>query len=234
MRARIHYFDVTAEQGSALSTFEMFDSPARERRVCIIPAAGFYGTLGDLLATDIMTGWAQADRIDVAIALDSWLPTRGTRTTGARNTARRLVLSDGALQPIQPSAPVQWTFSEPFGMQEVVELPFTETILKARHLRVRDIGNYLNQTPLRQVRDPATPEPVAADDSGRSSQRFLIDVIVGNGDKRRRITAQGRDIYAVTAPIVVEAAERQLVDASNFVQTLERNGELTLARSYLP
>jgi Saccharopine dehydrogenase NADP binding domain len=244
LRGRVHYFDVTAEQGSALSTFDVFDAAARERGVFVVPAAGFYGGLGDLLATSAMSGWEQADRIDIAIALDSWQPTRGTRRTGQRNTAQRLALSDGTLKGIEPSAPASWSFPEPFGIQDVVELPFTETILIARHLRVPEIRNYLNQAPLRDVRDPATPGPVAADEHGRSNQRFLIDAIVRNGAEEHRVTASGRDIYAVTAPIVVEAVERvckgpyrdagalalgQLVDASDFLQTLARMGELVLA-----
>jgi hypothetical protein len=241
LRAGIHYFDLTAEQGSALATFETFDGPARERGVCVVPAAGFYGGLSDLLATYAMSGWAQADAIDIAIALDRWWPTRGTRETGARNTAARLVLTGGALEPIKPSTPPPWVFAEPFGAQDVVELPFTETILIARHLQVRDIVSYLNEAPLRDLRNAATPQPVAADEHGRSAQRFLVDVIVQNGDQQRRVTAGGRDIYAITAPIVVQAVERvcgapqrsggayalgQLVDASDFLQGLE----LTLTR----
>jgi hypothetical protein len=35
-----------------------------------------------------------------------------------------------------------------------------------------------------------------------------MDVIVRKGRHERRVLARGRDIYAVTAPIVVEAAER--------------------------
>lgn len=244
LRARMHYFDLTAEQGSALSTFEVFDAPARERGILVVPATGFYGGLGDLLATYAMRGWTQADRIDIAVALDSWWPTRGTRLTGARNTAPRLVLSGGRLEAIQPSAPASWTFPEPFGTHDVVEVPFTETILMARHLRVRDVRSYLNQAPLRDLRDPATPEPVAADERGRSNQRFLIEVNARNGDETRSVTASGRDIYAVTAPIVVEAVERvakrphggagalalgQLVDATDFLQTLMRMGELVVS-----
>lgn len=244
LRAGIHYFDVTAEQGSARSTLELFDAPARERGVVVVPAAGFYGGLGDLLATYAMNGLARADRIDIAIALDSWWPTRGTRETGQRNTAPRLALSDGTLQPVQPSAAAPWAFPEPFGAQDVVEMPLTETILLAHHVGVRDIHNYLNQAPLRDLRDPSTPAPVAADDRGRSNQHFLIDVIVRSGDKARRVTAQGRDIYAVTAPIVVEAVDRacsrpnpasgafalgQIVDASDFLQALTRSGDLAVA-----
>ena len=234
LRCRIHYFDVTAEQGSARSTFERFDAPAHERGIVVVPAAGFYGGLGDLLATAAMRDWLRADRIDIAIALDSWWPTRGTRRTGARNTAPRLVLSDGKLKHIEPSAPAAWNFSEPFGTQDVVEVPLTETILIARHLDVREMHNYINEAPLRDLHDLATPEPVATDDSGRSNQRFLIDVIARNGDQEHRITASGRDIYAVTAPIVVEAVERvcershdggafalaQLVDAAAFLTAL--------------
>ncbi|MGC2131267.1 MAG: saccharopine dehydrogenase NADP-binding domain-containing protein [Candidatus Aquilonibacter sp.] len=235
LRVRVHYFDVTAEQASALSTFELFDAPARKRGICVVPAAGFYGGLGDLLATYAMRGWAQADRVDIAIALDSWWPTPGTRRTGARNTAPRLVLSGGTLQPIQPSVAQSWTFPEPFGTQEIVEVPLTETILIARHLHVVEAHNYLNRAPLRDLSDPATPGPVAADEHGRSNQRFLIDVIVRNGDEERHVTTTGRDIYAISAPIVVEAIERvcvgshkdggtfalgQLVDASAFLHAL--------------
>ena len=119
-----------------------------------------------------MHGWTRADRIDIAIALDSRWPTRGTRNTGARNTAPRLVIFGGELTELAPSAPETWNFPQPFGTQEVIELPFTETILLARHLQVREMHNYLNQAPLRDLRDPATPEPVAADAYGRSSQHF--------------------------------------------------------------
>lgn len=241
LRGRVHYFDVTAEQGSALSTFASFDAPARERGMLVVPAAGFYGGLGDLLATDAMGDWSHADRIDIAIALDSWLPTPGTRRTGQRNTAPRLTLSDGVLKPLQPSAPVSWNFPAPFATQDVVELPFTEMILMSRHLRVSHVRSYMNHAPLRDLRDPATPGPIAADERGRSNQHFLIDLVVRNGGEERRVTVSGRDIYAVTAPIVVEAVERatqsphqragafalgQLVDASETLRALERAEEL--------
>lgn len=243
LRARVHYFDVTAEQLSARSTFERFDAPARERDIVIVPAAGFYGGLGDLLATYAMNASTQVDRIDIAIALDSWWPTRGTRSTGARNTAPRLTLSNGELRQLEAAAAATWNFPEPFGTQDVVELPFTETILMARHLRVREIHTYMNQAPLRDLRNPATPEPVAADEHGRSNQHFLVDVFARNGDAEHRVTASGRDIYAITGPIVVEAVERlcdhsqkhagafalgQVVDARGFLRALVRMRELLI------
>jgi hypothetical protein len=58
------------------------------------------------------------------------------------------------------------------------------------------------------LRDPTTPAPVASDASGQSSQQFAMEIIAERGRETRRIAASGRDIYAVTAPLVVEALER--------------------------
>lgn len=128
-------------------------------------------------------------------------------------------------------------------------MPLTETVLIAHHLRTREMHHYINERPLRHLRDPATPQPVADDERGRSNQRFVVDTIVRTTDNQCRVTATGRDIYAITAPIVVEAVERivrisdgragafalgQIVDASDFLQTLTRSGEITLETSVLP
>ena len=211
LRARVHYVDVTAEQPSALATFERFAALAREAEIIVVPAMGFYGGLGDLLATALMGDWAAADEIRIGIALDSWRPTRGTRLTGSRNTATRVVIADGELKPLADPAPsASWNFPEPFGVQDVIELPFTETVLIARHLRVSNLRTYLNLAPLRDLRDSSTPPPTPADETGRSAQTFLLDVIARNGTGTRRAIARGRDIYAFTAPLVVEAVSRIL------------------------
>lgn len=211
LRAGIHYLDVTAEQPSAQATFETFDAAAREAGVAVIPAMGFYGGFADLLVTAAMGDWDSADEIRIGIALDSWLPTQGTRTTGARNTAKRLVISDGRLEPLpQPAAEAAWTFPAPFGGQNVVELPFSEVVLIARHLRTRELHTYLNDLALRDIRNPSTPPPTPADETGRSAQQFAVEATVRRGDATRRIVAQGRDIYAVSAPLVCEAVQRVL------------------------
>jgi hypothetical protein len=77
-----------------------------------------------------------------------------------------------------------------------------------RHLRTFEIRSLLNLAPLRDIEDPDTPPPVAVDERGRSSQLFLVDVVVRKGSEKRRTIVRGRDIYAVTAPIIVEAVER--------------------------
>ena len=55
-----------------------------------------------------------------------------------------------------------------------------------------------------------TETPAPADERGRSAQTFLVDVIVRSGGTERRAAATGCDIYAVTAPLAVEAVHRLL------------------------
>jgi hypothetical protein len=157
--------------------------------------------------------WANAD-VGIYIALDSWQPTPGTRLTGARNKARRLVVAGGKLAPLpEPAGESSWQFPAPFGRQPVVELPFSETVLIARHLGVARLHTWFATAPLADLRDATTPPPKPADASGRSAQTFLVEVVAQSGNVTRRARASGRDIYAVTAPLVCEALARILDDA---------------------
>jgi short subunit dehydrogenase-like uncharacterized protein len=211
LRVGAHYLDVTAEQGSTLATYETFDELARDAGVVVIPAMGFYGGFADLLVSVAMGDWSFADDIRIGIALDSWHPTQGTRITGQKNTARRMVVTGGRLEPLpQPAAEMNWDFPEPFAQQGVVELPFSEIAVIARHTRTSELHTYLSHTALRDIRDPATPPPVPADQSGRSAQTFMVEAIVRKGDQMRSIVARGQDIYAFSAPLVCEAVQRIL------------------------
>ncbi len=211
LAAGAHYLDVTAEQGAVQELYRELDIPARAAGVAVVPAMAFYGGLADLLVTTALDGSSSADEVEVAIGLDRWWPTAGTRATGARNTARRLVVRGGRLTPLDSPAPTAtWAYPQPVGEQPVVELPFSEVITIDRHLQVGELRSYLNTAPLEDLHDPSTPPPTAVDGGGRSAQRFVVDVAVRRGTRTRRLSASGRDIYAVTAPIVVEGAVRLL------------------------
>mgnify|MGYP003887191975 CR=1 FL=1 len=233
IRAGAHYLDVTAEQPSASATFAAFDDAARAAGVLVLPAMGFYGGFGDLLISAALERSLDVDDIRIGIALDSWHPTKGTRITGERNTARRLVVSQGELVPLTPAADdLELDFPEPFGRQAVVALPFSEVPVITRHLRPNELHSFLNRTALRDVRDTATPVPRAADDSGRSHQKFAIEAVVRRGSEIRRITATGRDIYAFSAPLICEAVVR-LLDGSYRGSGARAPGEVFDAGDYL-
>ena len=211
LRAGIHYLDVTAEQPSARAVLDNYDAAARDAGVVLMPAMGFYGGFADLLVTAALGDWGSAEAIEIMIGLDSWHPTRGTRITGERNTARRLVVAGGQLAPLPlPAAERHWEFGDPLGRQAVVELPFSEIILIARHVKTAELHTYLSRIALCDIRDPATPAPQPADATGRSPQRFVVDAVVKRAGESRRIVARGRDIYAFSAPLVCEVAERLL------------------------
>ncbi|WP_258725826.1 saccharopine dehydrogenase family protein [Cellulomonas sp. NS3] len=242
-----HYLDVTAEQPAVQALYRELDGPARAAGVAVVPALAFYGGLADLLVTAALDGGSRADEVEVAIGLDRWWPTAGTRVTGERNTATRLVVRAGELAELESPAPSgTWRYPPPLGEQAVVQLPFSEVVTIDRHLDVGELRSYLNTAPLDDLHDPAIPAPAATDESGRSAQQFVVDVVVRRGADTRRTWATGRDIYAVTAPIVVEGAVRLLdgryggpgaaapgeaFDATDVLAALERDAGALVVRS---
>lgn len=228
LRAGCHYIDVTAEQASAQASFADFDAPARTASRVVIPAAGFFGGLADLLASALASA-GDIDEITVAIALDRWWPTVGTRETGQRNNVPRVVVKNGRLAPLVPSAEVpDSAFSPPMGPQPMVELPFSEIITLAHHLKAGAIRSLINRSALDDIHDATTPPPTAVDDSGRSAQRFELEVRLVQDGATRTASVRGQDIYAVTAPIVIQAALRLLTPS------YRHSGALALAEAVDP
>ncbi|WP_446900805.1 saccharopine dehydrogenase family protein [Burkholderia sp. YIM B11467] len=234
LRAGIPYLDLTAEQPSVLALAERVDARARAAGVTIVPAAAFYGGLADLLVTAVVNQNEPIDRVDIATGLDRWHPTRGTRVTGERNRAVRLVQRDGKPTPV-PSTPRErvWPFPSPIGSVDVTLVPFSEVMTLSRHLRIDTIESWLATLALRDVRDAATPPPEPTDALGRSAQQFAMDAIVVQRGTTHRATASGRDIYAVSAPIIVEAAVRLVTGNTMTSGGVRSLGELFNARDFL-
>nr|BFE72404.1 hypothetical protein GCM10020092_057050 [Actinoplanes digitatis] len=122
-----------------------------------------------------------------------------------------------------------------FTMADVVTIP--------SHLAIPEVRTYMTVEAARELSAPDTPAPTAVDAHGRSAQTFVVDVVVRSGDTRRRAVASGRDIYAVTAPLAVEAVERILTgrtravgvasageafDAPDFLRALSPHISLTI------
>jgi hypothetical protein len=214
LRAQIPYLDVGAEIEANQDTFGRYADRAREAGIVIVPAMAFYGGLGDLLATATMGDWTFADEIRIAYALSSWKPTLGTRATSQlsrqRRSGRRLVFSNHQMQFRSDDAPVvNWTFPPPMGTQVVVgEFTTADSVTIPRHLRTQEIRTYMTLSPLKDLDDPDLSPPPAADNTGRSAQTFFVEVVLRAGSEERRAVAKGRDIYAITAPLVVEATQR--------------------------
>src|ERR1700738_1135127 len=224
LRARIPYLDVAAEIEANADTFAQYTTRAREAGIVVVPAMAFYGGLGDLLATAAMGNWTAADEICIAYGLSSWKPTLGTRAAGQvsrqRRAGRRIVFTRGRMEFRTDDAPV------------VGEFTMADTVTISRHLKTPEIRSYMTVAAVKDLSDPDVSPPSASDESGRSSQTFLVEVVARSRGEERRAVARGRDIYAITAPIVVEATQRvvsRLTETTGVVAA----GEIFDARDFL-
>jgi len=238
LRAQIPYLDVAAEIEVVAATFEQYADRARQAGIVIVPAMAFYGGLGDLLATAAMWDWPAADEICIAYGLSSWKPTLGTRATTQvskqRRDGRRIVFSNRRMEFRTDDAPIlDWTFPAPVGKQAVVgEFTMADSVTIPSHLSTPEIRSYMTVAAVKDLSDPDLSPPAAADESGRSSQTFLVEVVARSGSAERRAAASGRDIYAITAPLVVEATERVVSGRANKTGVVAA-GEAFDARDFL-
>jgi hypothetical protein len=198
-----------------------------------MPSLAFYGGMPDLMATAALGEWDSADSIAIMIGLDSWHPTNGTRVTIDRIGTPK-VFTGGELvpKPVSPSRS-KWNFGPQLGDHALTEVPFSEMVLIPRHLKTREVRTFLNCGAIGDVMDAKTPTPKAADSTGRSPQRFVMEVEVSRGSESRGAIMRGRDIYAITAPLVCEAVER-LLERNLDVSGVRAPGEVFDARSFLP
>ncbi|MFF9910017.1 saccharopine dehydrogenase family protein [Streptomyces sp. NPDC013457] len=223
LRAGIPYLDVAAELEANIDTFAHYADRARDAGAVVVPAMAFFGGLGDLLATAAMSDWSEADEVHIAYGLSSWHPTAGTRLSGAvsreRRGERRLRYTGGQWEYRTDAPPtLTWPFPQPMGPRPVIgEFTMADVVTVPTHLSVPEVTTYMTANAVQDIAAPGTPAPAAADESGRSDQTFLVDAVVRLGGAERRAVAHGQDIYAVTAPLVVEALERVLTGRTRTV-----------------
>jgi hypothetical protein len=214
LRAGIPYVDVSAEIEANVDTFTRYADRAGD--IAVVPAMAFYGGLGDLLATTAMGNWQTADEAHIAYGLSSWHPTAGTLAAGKvsrdRRAGRHVRYTNGQLEyHDEDSTPLEWRFPSPMGPRQVVSgFTMTDVVTIPSHLSIPDVHTYMATEAANDLSAPNTATPTAIDEQGRSAQTFLVDVIVRARGMARRIVASGQDIYAVTAPLAVEAVHRIL------------------------
>ncbi|MFC8080173.1 saccharopine dehydrogenase family protein [Streptomyces sp. NPDC057307] len=249
LRARIPYVDVAAEVEANVDTFAHFTDRARAAGTVIVPAMAFFGGLGDLLTTAAMGDWTAADEAHIAYGLSSWHPTDGTRVAGqvsrTRRNGERVRYTNGRLEYRDDAPPtLDWHFPDPLGTRAVIgEFTMADVVTVPSHLSIPEVRTYMTIEAARDLSAPDTPAPTAVDERGRSAQTFLVDVVVRSGDTERRAVARGQDIYAVTAPLAVEAVRRiltgrtrtigvssagQIFDAADFLRALSPHVSLEL------
>ncbi|WP_410567982.1 saccharopine dehydrogenase NADP-binding domain-containing protein [Amycolatopsis sp. cmx-4-61] len=223
IRAGVPYVDVAAEIEANLDTLGLTADTA------VVPAMAFFGGLADLLATAAMDGWTAADEVHVAYGLSGWHPTPGTLAAGKvsreRRGGKRIRYAGGRLEYRDDALPTrEWVFPQPLGPRSVfAEFSMADIVTIPRHLRVRDVTSYMTADAAREL--SAAGERDAAEE-------FVVEVVVRAGGDERRIVARGEDIYAVSAPMAVEAVDRLLTGRTK-VKGVATAGEMFDAADFL-
>jgi hypothetical protein len=164
-----------------------------------------------------------ADEVHVAYGLSSWHPTGGTLAAGVvssqRRGGRRVRFTGGQLQCHDDALPtLEWPFPDPLGPQSVIgEFTMADVVTIPSHLAVPEVRTYMTAKAASDLLSPNPTAPSAVDERGRSAQTFIVDVLVRFGDTERRVAVTGQDIYAVSAPLAVEALERILTGRTRAV-----------------
>ncbi|WP_068923615.1 saccharopine dehydrogenase family protein [Planobispora rosea] len=216
LRAGIPYVDVAAEIEANLDTFAHFAERAGAAGTVVVPAMAFYGGLGDLLVTTAMGDWTAADEAHIAYGLSNWHPTAGTLASGVvsgrRRGGRRVRYTGGRLEYHDDALPsLEWPFPAPLGSQSVIgEFTMADVVTVPSHLAIPEVRTYMTARAAADLSAPGAPAPAAVDGRGRSAQTFVVDVVVRSGGAERRVAAAGQDIYAISAPLAVEAVDRIL------------------------
>jgi len=214
LRAGIPYVDVAAEIEANLDTFAHFAE--RAAGIVVVPAMAFFGGLGDLLVTTAMGDWTAADEAHIAYGLSSWHPTGGTLAASVvsrqRRGGRHVRYTGGRLEYHDDALPtLEWPFPAPLGPQSVIgEFTMADVVTVPSHLAVPEVRTYMTATAAEDLFAPDASAPTAVDERGRSAQTFVVDVLVRSGGTERRVVAAGQDIYAISAPLAVEAVDRIL------------------------
>jgi len=212
LRTGIPYVDVAAEIEANLDTFTNFADRAQTVGVAVVPAMAFFGGLGDLLVTTAMGDWTAADEAHIAYGLSSWHPTAGTLASGTvsreRRDGQRVRYTGGGLEYYVDEydlPTLEWDFPAPMGPRTVLgEFTMADVVTVPSHLSIPEVRTYMTTDAAKDLagRSDGERDP--------SPQLFAVDVIVRFGDTQRRITASGQDIYAISAPLAVEAVHRIL------------------------
>lgn len=211
VEAGVHYLDFAAtEQRTIQTVLHRFDAPARQAGVAVVPAMGFFGALGDMLAQLVGGPLAPLDELTIAYAVAGWVLTPGSQHVRELVGEERFAYVNG--QTALRTGPLRFSlfsFPAPIGQVRVVEdFPLGETMMVPRHLATREIHALMTASTVEE--SPGTPLPETVTPQARPQSTFTIVISAVSGQQERHGFAHGGDIYRITAPIIVEAALRLL------------------------
>lgn len=237
--AGAHYLDTSGEQAFMRLAYGKYDERARSRGVCAVPGYAFEIALGDLAAEEaaVRLRWGEdaaalLDEVVVAYDVEHFATSQGTRLSALAQLARPgHYWKDGDLVAARPADEQrQFSFPEPFGPRAALSFPSSECLSVPRHVAVRRVQTYLAvsrinaafihagrrliapilQSPIQRFAARVSRAGSGPTAANRISNRFCILAEARRDGKSARVSVAGRDIYGLTAAILVDGVEQML------------------------
>lgn len=249
-----HYLDTTGEQPFIQLVFDRYGERAAASGAALVSGMGFDYAPGDLIAALTAEGMGPLDEIALAYCVNGFTPTHGTALSALEMLGGDdVVWRDGDWRPAPHSADGgHWRFAEPIGEQRMLRYPAGEQITVPRHVETRRVRTVLNgmvlpqrlmplavastpllelamRTPLREAASALVGRmPAAPSERARAAARFTIECEASTGERTRRGTVCGTDVYGLTAASLANAA---ILCAE---PGYERSGALAPAQAFDP
>lgn len=231
-----HYVDTTAAEQKAMhALMKEYGEAATKAGVAVVPAMGFFGAIADMLTNAASKRIAGIDSVEIGYHIKNWIPTPGTVRTRSFIQGR-YTYCDRTLQFVNaPPNFGPFDFGELLGKQiAMYDYPAGEVLSIPKRLPVNRVSVNMAAEPLKQMQGIEPEVAFAATDEERAASDFLLVVRLNTVDRQVTMTAKGKDIYGITAPIAMEAAQRlmcepipggvlaasEAFDAESFLSTL--------------
>ena len=249
-----HYLDTTGEQPFIQMVFDRYGERAAASGAVLVSGMGFDYAPGDLIAALTAEGMGPLDELALAYCVHGFTPTHGTALSALEMLGGGdVVWQDGDWRSAPRSADGgRWRFAEPIGEQRMLRYPAGEQITVPRHVVTKGVRTMLNgmvlpqrlmplavastpllelamRTPLRGAAAALVGRmPAAPSERTRAAARFTIECEARAGDRTRRGTVRGTDVYGLTAASLSHAAT--LCADPGY----ERSGALAPAQAFDP
>jgi short subunit dehydrogenase-like uncharacterized protein len=213
-----HYLDTSGEQDFSRAVYDDFGGRAEAAGVVALTAFGFDYAPGDLAARLAADGLDPLDEVLVAYSVTGFAPSAGTRRTIARVMASDHVAWEGGQRIRSRFGASTRTVRFPFGERAVVEWSGTEPLTVPRHTESQRVRSYVRApraaaktAPIAKLAAPLIRLSGAVGDGPSSKRRAKSRSAVvaeAHGPRgSRRVALTGGDPYALTAELIVRAAE---------------------------
>ncbi len=232
LRTGTHYLDLAGEI-AVFAEIERRDAEARDRRIMLMPGAGFLVVASDCLAANVAARLPGADRLRIGTSRSLFL-SRGSAKTMIGLVADAVsIRRDGVLTSV-PVGAVEHEFDYGQGWQRSTAMSMAELVTAFRTTGIRNIETYVEANPVERaalqlaarlawlVRNPLcqvalqTQAELLPDGPSEDDRRNGARTVVVEADDRTGRTVCSRvvtpDAYRFTATAALTIAGRVLQD----------------------